>query len=321
MLLVLALSQCSVCGKHGLVEGTIIASDTAWAFVTPSYSGDYQRCLLLCRSMDALLSGNWTHYIVVDRPHLEMFRHLQGARRHVLVTDEVLPSKMRLLFHMPFAGGRSAWWSKTSGFSIGWHLQQMVKIGIASQLSEDGLAYCDSDTFFLKPFDVAELTQHNKFRLYHSGKAVQATQTPNPAYTRAALEMLDLPLEGNYYGYVDNFITWRRQSVIEMQNRLGEKHGGAWQRAFRNRLRVSEYNLYGLYVDNLSQSESTHFHTAQLLCKTHWSRETMAPEQVVAFCQDLAPNQVMVGIQSFAGVDVTLLNQQFEKVLNEGQLA
>ena len=127
-----------------------------------------------------------------------------------------------------------------------------MKIGIAWHKGQYGLGYCAYDTFCLKPFDVAELTQHNKFGLYHSAKAVRATQTPYPAYTRAALEMLDLPLEGSYYGYVDNFITWRRQSVIEMQNRLGEKHGGAWQRAFRNRLQVSEYNLYGLYVDHLS---------------------------------------------------------------------
>lgn len=321
MPLALQSSQCSVCGKRGLVEGALIDSAKAWAFVTPSYTGDYQRCVLLCRSMDALLSGNWNHYIVVDRPHLAMFRHLQGPRRHVLVTDDILPGKMRLLFHMPFAGGRSVWWSKTAGLSIGWHLQQMVKIGIASQLNEDGLAYCDSDTFFLKPFDVAELIQNNKFRLYHSGVAAQASSTPNPAYTRAALEMLDLPLDGSYYGYVDNFITWRRQSAIELQMRLGEKHDGQWQRAFRNRLRVSEYNLYGLYVDNLTQAEATHFHTAQLLCKTHWSRESMTPEKVVAFCQGLAPHQVMVGIQSFAGVDVALLTQQFEKVLNKGQLA
>ena len=47
----------------------------------------------------------------------------------------------------------------------------------------------------------------------------------------------------------------------------------------------------------------------------------MAPEQVIAFCRDLAPHLVMVGIQSFAGVAVALLNMQFEKVLNKGQLA
>ncbi len=321
MPLALLLSPCSVCGKHGLVEGAIIASDTAWAFVTPSYTGDYQRCMLLCRSMDALLSGNWTHYIVVDRPHLPMFRHLQGPRRQVLVTDEVLPGKMRLLFHMPFAGGRSVWWSQTAGLSIGWHLQQMVKIGIASQLSEDGLAYCDSDTFFLKPFDVAELTKNGKFRFFRSTHTSKLSDAANPAYTRAASQMLNLPNNAEYHSYVDNMVTWRRQSVLGLQHRLGEKNKGQWQRAFRNRLQVSEYNLYGLYVDHIEKSGEVHFPSPHTLCKTHWAREPMNADQVQQFCENLSPGIVMVGIQSFAGVDIALLNRQFELALKRGQSA
>ena len=286
-----------------------------WAFITPSYSGDYQRCLLLCRSMDAFLSGNWKHYVVVDKPHYAMFRHLEGPRRSVLITDEVLPGNMRLLFHLPFAGGRSVWWSKSAGLSIGWHLQQMVKIGIASLLQEDGLAYCDSDTFFLKPFDVKNLSQQGKFRLFRTHYSAKASDTPNPAYTRAALEMLEIAPEGEFYGYVDNFVTWRRQSVLQLQQRLGHKYGGDWRRAFRNRLKVSEYNLYGLFVDNFLQAEPTHFHSSQLLCKTHWFRDIMNEDQVTVFCQSLAPHEVMVGFQSFAGVDVALLERQFEAAL------
>ena len=291
----------------------------SWAFVTPSYSGDYQRCLLLCRSMDAFLIGNWTHYVVVDRPHFAMFRHLQGPRRNVLITDQVLPNNMRLLFHIPFAGGRSVWWSKSAGLSIGWHLQQMVKIGIASIVKEDGLAYCDSDTFFLKPFDVKLLTRGGKFRLYRDAEPTKLNLGPNPAFTKAALGMLGIPVEDNYYSYVGNFVTWRRQSVLDLQQHLSMKHGGHWQRAFRNRLQVSEYNLYGLYVDCLSDPDENHFHSSKWLCKTHWSRQTMTKAQVQEFCEGLAPNEVMAGIQSFAKVDMGLLEQQFERALQKGK--
>ena len=286
-----------------------------WAFITPSYSGDYQRCVLLCRSMDAFLSGNWKHYVVVDKPHYAMFRHLEGPRRSVLITDEVLPGNMRLLFHMPFARGRSVWWSKSAGVSIGWHLQQMVKIGIASHLQEAGLVYCDSDTFFLKPFDVKHLTQDGKFRLFRTHYKAKVAETPNPAYTRAALEMLEISPAGEFYGYVDNFVTWRRKSVLQLQQRLGHKYDGEWRRAFRNRMKVSEYNLYGLFIDNLTPTEERHFHTSQFLCKTHWFREAMTPDQVISFCGNLAPHEVMVGFQSFVGVDVALLEQQFEAAL------
>ena len=268
--------------------------------------------------MDALLIGNWTHYVVVDRPHYQMFKHLEGPRRHVLQTEDVLPGKMRLLFHLPF-GGRSIWWSKSAGFSSGWHFQQMVKIGIASHLSQDGLAYCDSDTFFIKPFDVAALTQGDKFRLKHSRTASEVRYAENPPFVRASLEMLELPQDQIYYTYVDNFVTWRRKTAVELQERLGRKFNGEWRKAFRNRLHVSEYNLYGLFVDSEASAKETHFSTAEFLCKTLWAREPMTPEQIQQFCETLGSTEVMVGIQSFAGVDIGLLEQQFERALKKSQ--
>ena len=291
-----------------------------WAFVTPSYSGDYRRCLLLCRSMDALLAGNWVHYVVVDRPHFAMFKHLQSPRRQVLVTDDVLPGKMRLLFHMPFLGGRSVWWSRSGGFAIGWHLQQMVKIGIASHLSEDGIAYCDSDTFFLKPFDTAALSEGKKIRLYRSPSAAKVADGANPAFMRAALNMLHLPIDASYHGYIDNFVTWRRQDVLELQSYLGQKNHGQWQRAFRNRINFSEYNLYGLYVEKLGRGQDTHFATSEHLCKTHWLRSPMNGLEVAGFCGSLKSSEVMVGIQSFAGIEMALLEQQFEQCLTKVKL-
>lgn len=271
--------------------------------------------------MDTFLSGNWKHYVVVDRPHFQMFRHLQGPRRSVLVTEDVLPEPTRLLFHVPFIGGRSITWSRSAGISFGWHLQQMVKIGIASLLQEDGLAYCDSDTFFLRPFDVKELTRDNTFRLLRAEPAAKAEDTPNPTFTKTCISMLGLPADGLYNGYVDNFVTWHRQSVVQLQDYLANRFGGKWRRAFRNRLNVSEYNLYGLYVDHLSPERDVHFHTGEPLCKTYWKTETLSEAQVQQLCQSLAPNEVMVGVQSFAGVDVAFLNAQFEAAVKNGTAA
>ena len=295
-------------------------SETSWAFVTPSYSGDYRRCLLLCRSMDALLTGNWTHYVIVDRPHYEMFKHLEGARRHVLLTEDVLPGKMRLLFHLPF-GGRSIWWSKSAGLSSGWHFQQMVKIGMASKVSDEGLAYCDSDTFFLKQFDVNTLTRDGQFRLLRSHAASEQSQASNPTFVRASLEMLELPQDQKYYTYVDNFVTWRRKSALALQDRLGRRYDGEWRKSFRNRIHVSEYNLYGIYVDSEEREATSHFHTSEHLCKTHWSKDGLTPEQIQQFCESLAPWEVMVGIQSFAKIDIGLLEQQFELALKKTRSA
>ncbi|MEO9167213.1 MAG: DUF6492 family protein, partial [Aestuariivirga sp.] len=169
-------------------------------------------------------------------------------------------------------------------------------------------------------FDVSKLTLGGKFRLFRSPQASKPADGSNPAYTQAALQMLDLPSDGEYHGYVDNMVTWRRLSALGLQHHLAEKNQGQWQRAFRNRLRVSEYNLYGIYVDHIEKSDETHFHSPQTLCKTHWANEAMNPDQVQQFCDNLPRDMVLVGIQSFAGVDIALLNQQFEMALKRGQL-
>jgi len=285
-----------------------------WAFVTPSYIGDLERCKLLCRSMDRFLTGPWHHYIIVDRPHFEAFKHLTGSRRSVWLTEETAPSGMRRLFNLPFVGGRSVWWSKDTGLSIGWHLQQMIKIGIAEKLSEDGLAYCDSDMFFLRPFDVSQLEQQGRIRLYRTSNRLGLDKIANPKYVNACLDILKLqPSTSGHYSYVDNFVTWHRPTVLELCRHLAALNGGKWHRVLRNRLQFSEYALYGMFVDDVQKTNPNIWPIFQHLCITHWTRSVMNPQEVEAFCTNLAPGVVSVGVQSFAGVDVALLVRQFEK--------
>jgi hypothetical protein len=292
----------------------ISAEELRWAFVTPSYIGDLERCELLCRSMDRFLTGPWHHYIVVDRPHFAAFKHLAGARRSVWLTEDVAPSGMRLLFNLPFVGGRSVWWSRETGLSLGWHLQQMIKIGIAEKLSEEGLAYCDSDMFFLRPFNVAQLQNERRIRLFRSFERANLTSVANPEYVKACIDILRLsPQQNGYYAYVDNFVTWHRPTVLDLCRHLAELNGGKWHRVLRNRLRFSEYALYGMFVDEVQKTNGAVFPTNQHHCKTHWSRKSLSREEVEAFCANLRPDEVSVGIQSFAGVKVELLAEQFEK--------
>ncbi|MEP6828430.1 MAG: DUF6492 family protein [Aestuariivirga sp.] len=288
---------------------------TSWAFVTPSYSGDLQRCNLLCRSMDAFLAGNWHHYVVVDRPHYSFFKHLAGPKRSILLTDDVMPANMRLLFHIPFVGGRSLWWSRQTGFSLGWLMQQMVKIGIASIVKEDGLAYCDSDIFFLRPFDTTGLTQEGRFRFYRTSARQKLEAIANPQLFNPCLDLLGLSKQAEYFTYIENLITWRRQTVLELCNHLAARHNGKWYNAFRNRVQVSEYNLYGLFVDEIQKDEKFHYHTSSPLCRTQWNKQQQSEADAAVVCASLEPGQVAVGFQSFLGIDVELLEQQFELAL------
>ena len=283
-------------------------SPTTWAFVTPSYVGDLERCRLLCRSMDSFLSGPWHHYIVVDQPDRELFKDFASPRRTILLTNDIVPEGMRRLFNVPFAQGRSLWWSPSTGFMVGWHLQQFVKIGMAAQVSDEGLAYCDSDVFFLKPFDVADLSKQGQLRMYRSFEPQMLRLQGNPKFTENALAILGLPLAAKpYYDYVDNFITWHRPTVLEMCHYIEAKSGRSWHGALGRKLKISEYALYGNFVDGVQKSNRHILAVPDTLCRTQWSRSNKSDEEVRAFCAGLKAKEVAVGIQSFAGVDVALL--------------
>lgn len=258
--------------------------------------------------------GPWHHYIVVDKPHFEAFKNLNGPRRSVWLTEETAPSGMRLLFTLPFLGGRSVWWSRDTGISIGWHLQQMIKIGIAERLTQEGLAYCDSDMFFLRPFDVSALAPQGRIKMFRSPDKMTLAAISNPKYVKACIEILGLNSgpEG-HYGYINNFVTWHRQTVIDMCRHLAKRNNGKWHRVLRNRLQFSEYALYGMFVDEVQKTNAHVWPNSHSLCKTHWASTPLSADEVEAFCNSLLPDQVCVGVQSFAGVDVRLLAEQFEK--------
>jgi hypothetical protein len=290
-----------------------MGSPTTWAFVTPSYVGDLERCRLLSRSMDSFLSGPWHHYIVVDQPDWGLFKEFAGPRRTVLLTHDIVPKGLHHLFNVPFAQGRSLWWSRSTGLMVGWHLQQFVKIGMAAQVADEGLAYCDSDMFFLKPFDVAALTRGKGLRMYRSFEPLALSSLSNPKYTENALTILGLPREPRpYYDYVDNFITWHRPTVLEMCRHIEAKSGRSWHGALGRKLKISEYALYGNFVDGVQKSVTHVYADPHSLCRTQWDRSNKSDEDVRAFCAGLNPQQVAVGIQSFAGVDVKLLKSIFD---------
>ena len=61
------------------------------AVVTASYADDFERCRLLCDSMDALVENATDHFILVDKDDFQLFSQLDGARRHVVNELDILP--------------------------------------------------------------------------------------------------------------------------------------------------------------------------------------------------------------------------------------
>jgi Family of unknown function (DUF6492) len=288
-----------------------------WAIITPSYSGDFRRCQLLCRSIDQFVSGIWHHYLVVDQQDFALFKPLSGPNRSVVLVNDILPQKQKRLFKIPFYQGRDLWWSRETGFSIGWHVQQMIKIAMAGFVKQAGLLHCDSDMFFVRPFDLRSLYVGQKFRLYRELNRRDLSAISNPAFVKSCLNIMGLPQGGSYHSYIDTLVAWRRESALAMCEYLARRFHGNWQKAFKNRINISEYNLYGLYVDEIAPEQAVHFASDQFLCKTHWANKSLTEQEIAIFFNTLAPQEVALCFQSFAGVDMDLIEMNYNMAASQ----
>ena len=286
------------------------------AIITPSYHGDFGRCSLLCRSMDALVTGNWHHYIIVETVDLALFRPLANNRRTILEMESLLPSSFRHLARVPIINNRSLWHSWRTGFMIGWHVQQIVKLEMAFQVEAEGLLYCDSDVFFVRPFKAENLWEAGKFRFFRTEKIFDESVISHPKYSTVSARQLGIV--GKLFPcptYVENLVPWHRATVKTLCNHVAQISGRDWRVTLGRDIFISEYTLYGLYVENVMEDKS-HLQTShEVLCKTIWHRGAANENSLTEFCSDLNGSEVAVGVQSFAGISVEQLDRQFQRAL------
>jgi Family of unknown function (DUF6492) len=308
---------------NGARRLSVDLNNNNWAVITPSYRGDFERCRLLCRSMDAFVTGPWHHYIIVETVDLELFKPLAGPRRTILEMEALLPSSFHHLARIPIINNRSLWFSWGTRFMAGWHVQQLIKMEMSFQLQEQGLLYCDSDVFFVKPFDISNLCKDKRYRYFSTADRYEEKIIPNPKYTTVSARLLGIK-ENPFPSptYVDNLVTWHSPTVRDMCKHIAQVTGRDWRVSLGREIFLSEYSLYGLYIDHVLKDRSHLKLEHHRLCKTVWHRGAMDDAALETFCSELESSIVALGVQSFAGVAVERLEKQLQKAIQrEGKSA
>jgi Family of unknown function (DUF6492) len=267
--------------------------------------------------MDAFLSGQWHHYIIVEFRDFAVFKHLATSQRTVIVMESILPTWLRHLASPSLFKNRSLWYSFRTGFMIGWQVQQLVKMKMAFNVSDAGLVYCDSDVFFIRPFDVASMQVDGKFRFYRTDHAFKLEDSPNRTYLISSARHLGLgsnPFPSP--SYIDNIVAWHRDTAVALCQHIEDTSGGDWMVTLGRRYIISEYSLYGLFVDRVIADHSHLRGTGQNLCKTVWHGAALTGGALDKFCDGLDADHVAVGFQSFVGVSTEELNSQLQRAID-----
>jgi hypothetical protein len=182
-----------------------------------------------------------------------------------------------------------------------WIIQQIVKLSIAKHITEDVLIFVDSDVAFVRPFDVQNFIKNNQVRLYSQPKVITPEIQPLAIakWSEVSNKLLGLPpVSYPTANYVGNFITWKRENVLLLHQYLEKIHGKNWVEVIANSWHLSEYVLYGTFVELILKEESQHYYDARMVCHDYWQTTPMSDLEIKNFFLNLPDEYFAVMISA-----------------------
>ena len=265
------------------------------AIITPSYAPDFELCADLHRSVLRHSPSSVQHHIIVPGPDLELFSRLAGPR--VVLHDEAafLPrsiravpgTKYRVNLRRPFPPLR------------GWILQQVIKLAAAARSDADVVVLVDSDIEFVRPFSAETFRRDGTVRFYRKPDDIDERLPRHVRWHQGARALLGLPAAPPpYHDYVSSLLAWDPAIVRQLLERVEQTTGRRWADAVSSQLHLSEWTLYGVFVDHLMGEEARAFATDDPRCHAYWDETPLDEAGARAFVAGAGPDDVAVMISA-----------------------
>ena len=270
--------------------------------VTPSYAPDFERCKLLVNSVKRYSTATLKHYIVVDREDISLFQELSSPETIIIAKEELLPN---WIVKLPFFTRKNLWFSWKTLPVRGWLVQQLIKLGIAEYISEDILVFADSDVFFVRNFDLNCFIQDDKVRFFAQPGKVNPEDPHLPGWYFDASKLLNLaPPEFPVANYMGQLIFWRKDNVLQLHRHLEQKNHKHWMETICANWNVSEYILYGVFVEQVLQENSGHYIDERDLCHNYWQEQPLQTNQLQEFFSSIRQESIAAMLSAKANIPV-----------------
>ncbi|MEH6585725.1 MAG: DUF6492 family protein [Halioglobus sp.] len=264
------------------------------AMITCSYRPDFERCLRLCASMDEFISHEVKQIIIVPSRDRKLFAQLESRTRSIVSTEDALPARY---FQLPYF---KKWWLDQSMWPIrGWMMQQVTKLCADLVTDRENIVFVDSDIEFIRSLQYDRFIIDGAVRLHR--KPMHKRDGVHLKWHHASADLLGLSHQ--YFGsdYIGPLATWRRSNLVQLKKHIEKTCERPWYEAVGRRMTVSEYTLYGVFVEHvLGIDESGHFADAEDLCHCLWF-ENDTEKFLTEFNYGSSPQAVL--LQSNIGLD------------------
>lgn len=271
---------------------------TDLAVITPCYRGDAELFRELHRSVLEMTSDDTVHHVFVPRRDRALFREYEGPRCRVWVRSELLPWHYLRLPTEVYLNLKQPW-----PVLRPWVMQQTVKIAAAAELDADVVLVIDSDAVLVRPTTSDRFRINGRLALHRVENAVTTDMLRHVIWHRVARKLLGLPPAPPppLPDYVNALNFWDPAVVRAMQQQIEETTGRKWMDAFNAQLHISEFMLYGVFVDEALAFTRPRPPSHGVICKNYYEREPMDREAAIAFADDLNPETIAIMISSHSG--------------------
>ena len=296
----------------GAESKTAEAAPETVGLITPSHRGDLERFVMLIESMDRHVRRRGRHYVIVHDEDVALFAPYGSADRLILPASQFLP---RALMPIPLVRwrGRRYWWRLGAMPISGWHAQQIVKIQAVATLAEDRYCLIDSDNFFFRDFDLAEIAAPNPVPAFVHPLAVAENRPRHIKWIEAAHRLLGIaaprfPADD----FIGQIMVWDQATVQAMIARIAKTAGRDWVAALCREREFSEYMIYGSFVANHLAMPGRHFSTTTSFCRAHWEGSRLSQNEILRMLLTAPPPEVALCVQSFGETPLSAIRTSLQ---------
>jgi hypothetical protein len=271
------------------------------AVLTPSYAPDFELCHDLNRSVVEWTAPDVQHHIIVPSGDRELFASLEGNRTRLWTVDQLVPGRMVAVPGVRYTGSQM-WLNLRCPYPPirGWVMQQVVKLNAAANIGADIVLLADSDVVFIRPVTVERLFENGALRFYRSPDAVDEGLPRHRIWHEVACRLLGLapPGPGALPDYVSALNVWDGAVVAKLRHRLEQVNRRPWLDTVASQRHVSEFILYGVFVERVCGTAADVFPTDSMLCHSYWESTPLTPESARQFLDAVPLDDVAVMISA-----------------------
>ena len=279
------------------------------AVLTPSFRGDARLFADLHASVLANTAESVVHHVVVPPSDAHHFRQYEGARCRVYTHRDLLP---RYCVSVPYAAGLTLNVRRPWPPVRGWVTQQIMKMAGTAALEARAVIIADSDAVLLRELTLDAFIRTGRLAHFRRDNAVTGDMERHLLWHNVARRLLGLPgtVSAPAPQYISPITVWDPAVVRSLLAHIAESTGRDWMDAVAGELHVSEFVLYGVFVDDVL-GDVPQF--AGPVCHNYYERVPLSPDEALAFAEEIPTSAVGAMISSHSRTPQSIREDAFRR--------